>query len=328
MDSARIDKHVKPVIWLVVPCYNEEDVLPITASLFTDKLTQLVASDSISDQSRVLFVDDGSLDSTWNVISELADENSAVLGLKLSRNCGHQNALLCGLMEARGNCDAAISVDCDGQDSIDAVDCMVENYCAGDEIVYGVRSDRSTDTAFKRGTAHAFYRLMSTFGAEIVYDHADYRLLGSRALDELAEYREVNLFLRGLVPMLGLPSSTVAYKRAERVAGQSHYPLRKMISLAVNGITSLSVKPIRLVSGLGMLFSLLGLVGVIWAFVAFATNHAVDGWASTVVLVSLLGGIQLLSLGVIGEYIGKIYLETKQRPRYVVERRTWMGYPR
>lgn len=318
----------KPIVWLVVPCFNEEEALPRTASLFAGKLSQLAESGTISPLSRVCFVDDGSTDSTWSIVGDLAEADERFIGVKLSRNRGHQNALYCGLMEARGKCDAAISIDCDGQDDIDAIDQMVANFLAGDDIVYGVRADRSTDTAFKRGSAQLFYRLMGSMDAGTVYNHADYRLLSTRALDELANYREVNLFLRGMVPLMGLPSSTVEYERAERVAGSSHYPLGKMVSLAGDGITSMSVKPLRMVSALGAVFSLLGLVGVVWALVAFATGNAVAGWASTVVLVSLIGGIQLLSLGVIGEYVGKIYLETKQRPRYAVEARTWQPAPR
>lgn len=313
----------KPILWLVIPCYNEEVVLPQTAPLFLAKLEQLAGEGAISARSRVCFVDDGSKDGTWRIIASLSDGDERYVGVKLSRNRGHQNALLCGLMEARGQCDAAVSIDCDGQDDIDAIDEMVASFLAGDDVVYGVRADRSTDTAFKRGSAQAFYKVMGSMGADTVYNHADYRLMSARALDALADYHEVNLFLRGMVPLVGFPSSTVYYERAERVAGESHYPLGKMISLAINGITSMSIKPIRIVSGLGVLFSLLGLVGVIWAIVAVVTGQAVAGWASTVVLVSLIGGIQLLSLGVIGEYVGKVYLESKSRPRFAVEQRTW-----
>ena len=317
------DNQGKPVVWLVVPCYNEEAVLPCTAPLFAEKIDQLIAQKGVSRKSCVCFVDDGSTDATWRIISEYAARDGRFAGVKLSRNRGHQNALLAGLMEARGNCDAAISIDCDGQDDINAIDRMVDNFLAGDDVVYGVRADRSTDTAFKRGSAQLFYRLMGSIDSDIVYNHADYRLLSARALDELANYPEVNLFLRGMVPMIGLPSSVVTYERAERLAGESHYPIRKMVALAANGITSMSTKPLRIVSGLGMLFSLIGLVGIVWALVAFATGSSVAGWASTIVLVSLIGGIQLLGLGVIGEYVGKIYLEAKQRPRYAVEERTW-----
>ena len=313
----------KPILWLVIPCYNEEAVLPQTAPLFLGKIEQLAADGLISALSRVCFVDDGSKDGTWKVISSLSENDEHFIGVKLSRNRGHQNALLCGLMEARGKCDAAVSIDCDGQDDINAIDQMVENFLAGDDIVYGVRADRSTDTAFKRGSAQLFYKLMASMGADTVYNHADYRLMSARALDELADYREVNLFLRGMIPLVGFPSSTVYYERAERIAGESHYPLGKMVSLALNGITSMSIKPIRIVSGLGILFSLLGFIGIIWAIVAVVTGQAVAGWASTVVLVSLIGGIQLLSIGVIGEYVGKVYLESKSRPRFAVEQRTW-----
>lgn len=314
----------KPILWLVVPCYNEEAVLLKTAPMFQAKLDQLVEKGAVSAQSRICYVDDGSKDGTWRIISTLAEDDTRFVGVKLSRNRGHQNALLCGLMEARGRCDAAVSIDCDGQDDINAIDQMVDNFLAGDDIVYGVRADRSSDTAFKRGTAQAFYKVMGAMGADTVYNHADYRLMSARALDELSDYHEVNLFLRGMVPLVGFPSSVVYYERAERIAGESSYSLGKMLGLAVNGITSMSIKPIRIVSGLGVLFSLLGLVGIVWAIVAVVTGQAVAGWASTVVLVSLIGGIQLLSLGVIGEYVGKVYLESKSRPRFAVEQRTWV----
>ena len=318
----------KPILWLVIPCYNEEAVLPKTAPTFEGKIEDLVQAEMVSHDSRILFVDDGSTDATWKIICELSARSERCIGLKLSRNRGHQNALLCGMMEARGKCDACVSVDCDGQDDINAIDAMVANYLAGDDIVYGVRSDRSSDSLFKRTTAQSFYKMMNKLGAETYYNHADYRLLSERALEALAEFGEVNLFLRGMVTQLGFPHSTVMYERSERVAGESHYPLGKMVALAINGITSMSVGPIRLVSALGIVFSLIGFVGVIWAIVAIATGSAVAGWASTIVLVSLIGGLQLLCLGVVGEYIGKTYLESKSRPRYLVEERTWQPYKR
>jgi len=318
----------KPILWLVIPCFNEEEVLPITAPLFLEKITKLADAGRISQKSRVVFVDDGSSDSTWSIIQQLSNQDERFGGLRLSRNRGHQNALLCGLMEARRYCDAAISVDCDGQDDINAIDQMVEHFLAGDDIVFGVRSDRSTDSAFKRGSAQAFYKLMGRFGTETIYNHADYRLLSAQALEALAEFGEVNLFLRGMVLQLGFPYSVVTYERHERIAGQSHYPLKKMLALAIDGITSLSIVPIRLVSMIGLIFSILGFVGVIWALVSFALGSAIVGWSSTIVLISLIGGIQLLSLGVIGEYVGKTYLESKARPRYIVADRTWQPHHR
>lgn len=318
-----VEQQSKPILWIVIPCYNEEEVLPETAPLFLAKLEDLGAQGHISGKSRVCFIDDGSTDGTWREINRLAASDPHFLGVSLAHNRGHQNALLCGLMEARKHCDAVISIDCDGQDDVNAMDQMVQNYLAGDDIVYGVRDNRDSDTAFKRGTAQAFYRLMAKLGAETVYNHADYRLMSKKALDALAECGEVNLFLRGMVPLIGLPHSEVTYTRNERVAGESHYPLRKMIGLALDGITSLSVQPIRLASMLGILFSIIGLIGIVWAVVAVVTGNAVAGWASTIVVVCLIGGIQLLSIGVIGEYIGKIYLESKRRPRYLVRERTW-----
>ena len=320
--STEMNSNEAPLLWIVVPCYNEEQVLPLTAPLFLEELQLLAAAGKVSDSSSVVFVDDGSSDGTWRVINDLVASNSHFKGIALSRNRGHQNALLCGLMQARGQCDITVSIDCDGQDDITAIERMVDAYAEGYDVVYGVRSKRETDTVFKRSTAEGFYKLLSKMGAEVVFNHADYRLMSARALDGLAEFGEVNLYLRGMVPMVGFPSTTVEYERTERVAGESHYPLGKMLGLAFNGITSLSVKPIRLVAGAGMLFSLVGLVGVLWALVAVLTGNAVTGWASTMCVVCLIGGLQLLSLGVIGEYIGKIYLETKHRPSYIVKERT------
>ena len=320
--STEMNSNEAPLLWIVVPCYNEEQVLPLTAPLFLEELQLLAAAGKVSDSSSVVFVDDGSSDGTWRVINDLVASNSHFKGIALSRNRGHQNALLCGLMQACGQCDITVSIDCDGQDDITAIERMVDAYAEGYDVVYGVRSKRETDTVFKRSTAEGFYKLLSKMGAEVVFNHADYRLMSARALDGLAEFGEVNLYLRGMVPMVGFPSTTVEYERTERVAGESHYPLGKMLGLAFNGITSLSVKPIRLVAGAGMLFSLVGLVGVLWALVAVLTGNAVTGWASTMCVVCLIGGLQLLSLGVIGEYIGKIYLETKHRPSYIVKERT------
>ena len=312
-----------PVLAIVIPCYNEEEVLPITSGLFKAELEDLVAKGKVDPASHVLLVNDGSRDRTWELIEGLAADDPAFRGCSLSRNRGHQNALLGGLMEARGHCDATISIDCDGQDDIATMEAMVDAYLDGCDVVYGVRSSRETDTFFKRFTAQSFYRLLSSMGVECVYNHADYRLLGARALDALAEFREVNLFLRGMVPLVGFRSTSVYYERHERMAGESHYPLSKMLALAVNGITSLSVKPIRLITWTGLAVALASLAAIVWVLVAHAAGATVAGWASTTAAVCFMGGVQILSLGVIGEYVGKIYLESKHRPRYVISERTW-----
>lgn len=307
-----------PVLAIVIPCFNEAEVLPATSPAFRAKIEELVGLGMVSARSYVLFVDDGSSDATWSVIEGLAADGGVFRGIKLSRNRGHQNALLAGLMEVRGKCDISISIDCDGQDDIDAMNKMVEAYRAGAEVVYGVRSSRKTDTAFKRGSAQAFYKLLSSMGAETVYNHADYRLLSNKVLDALSQFEEVNLFLRGMVPLVGFNSTSVYYERHERVAGESHYPLRKMVALAVDGITSLSVKPIRLITLLDITVSIVSFIGVIWAIVTALMGNSVAGWASLVCVLCLLSGVQLLSIGVIGEYVGKTYLETKHRPRFIV----------
>ena len=311
----------KPILWIVIPCYNEEKVLPITAPMFLQKLQSLAEKGLVSDKSRVLFVNDGSRDSTWELICRFAKEDEHFIGISQSRNRGHQNAVLAGLMEAlhSGSCDITISIDCDGQDDINAMDKMIDEYAAGMDVVYGVRSKRTTDTWFKRTTAEGFYKVMKALGADVVFNHADYRLLSRRALDGLAEFKEVNLFLRGLVPLVGYRCSSVYYERAERLAGESHYPLKKMLAFAFDGITSLSNKPIRLITGAGIAVSLISFIGVIWAIVQAVLGSAVAGWASTICIVCFMGGVQLVCLGVIGEYVGKIYGETKARPRYIVE---------
>ena len=313
----------RPILWIVVPCYNEEQVLPLTAPMFLQKLQELTDGGKISKNSRILFVNDGSADKTWNIIRELAEKDEHYIGICQSRNRGHQNAVLAGLMEAKDRCDITISIDCDGQDDINAMDRMVDEYLNGAEIVYGVRAKRDTDSFFKRFTAEAFYKLMKTLGAEVVFNHADYRLISARVLQHLADFEEVNIFLRGMVPLVGFPSTTVSYDRAERLAGKSHYPLRKMLALAFNGITSLSVKPITLITTIGIGFSFIGLILMIWAVVRAILAQTVAGWASTVCIVCLLGGIQLISMGILGQYIGKTYLETKHRPRYIISARTW-----
>ncbi len=310
-----------PILYLVVPCYNEEAVLPLTSRLFHDKLDALAQAGRISPDSRVLYVDDGSRDNTWAIIRQLAAEGPAE-GLRLSRNRGHQNALLAGLMAAKDRADVTVSVDCDGQDDINAVDAMLEEYAAGCEVVYGVRRSRDTDTAFKRGTARLFYKLMNALGAETVYDHADYRLLSRRALEALAQFKEVNLFLRGLVPLVGFRSSSVYYERTSRLAGESHYPLHKMVALAVNGITSLSVRPLKLITTLGLGVSGISLVMIVWSLIRHFTDATVSGWSSLMCAILFLGGVQLLCIGVLGEYIGKIYAEVKGRPRYIISENT------
>ena len=314
----------KPVLWIVVPCYNEEAVLPITAPMLKKELDDLIGSGRVSSKSRILFVNDGSKDKTWDIINELSAADEHYIGISQSRNRGHQCAVLAGMMEAVEDSDMIISIDADGQDDITAMTEMVDKYLKGAEVVYGVRNDRETDSFFKRFTAESFYKFLRFMGADVVFNHADYRLVSSVVLESFSDFKEVNLFLRGLFPLVGYKSDTVYYKRTKRMAGKSHYPLRKMLHLAFDGITSLSVKPISIITGIGLFVSLLGFIGVIWAvYVALFTNEAVRGWASTVCIVCLLSGIQLFSLGVIGEYIGKIYLETKRRPRYIINERTW-----
>lgn len=312
---------MKPVLYIVIPCYNEEKVLPITSGMFLEKLKRLISTDIISDDSRIMFVNDGSRDSTWDIITKLSGEQKYFTGLSLSRNRGHQNALLAGLTEAGKLCDITISIDCDGQDDINAMDSMVREYLDGAEIVYGVRSSRETDTFFKRTTAQGFYKLMNRMGANVVYNHADYRLLSAKVIKELANFKEVNIFLRGMIPLVGFKSTCVYYERHERLAGESHYPLKKMLALAIDGITSLSTKPIRIITTFGFVIAFLSLIGIIWSVIAFALGKTVAGWASLVTIIFFFSGIQLLSLGVIGEYIGKIYLETKARPRFIIEKR-------
>ena len=314
---------MKPVLYIVVPCYNEQEVLPITAPLFLKKIEMLRDLGKISDESRVLFVNDGSRDATWEIIKGLAAADPHFLGIAQSRNRGHQNALLAGLMEAKDRCDITISIDCDGQDDIDAMDQMVDAYLDGCEVVYGVRASRRTDSFFKRFTAQSFYKFLSAMGAEVVYNHADYRLISARVLKEFANYHEVNLFLRGLIPLVGFKSTTVSYDRAERLAGKSHYPLRKMIALAMDGITSLSVKPLQLITGFGVVVALVSFIGVLWALITALCGRSVAGWASMTCIVCFVSGVQLISLGILGEYVGKIYLETKQRPRYIISERSW-----
>ena len=311
-----------PVLYIIVPCYNEQEVLPITSGQFLAQLQSMAVSGKVSAQSKILFVDDGSRDGTWDIITRLAADDARFAGIRQSRNRGHQNAVFAGLMEAKDRADITISIDCDGQDDISAMEKMVDEYRAGSEIVYGVRSSRKTDTFFKRFTAQSFYRLLRHWGAEVVFNHADYRLVSSRVLEAFADFHEVNLFLRGMFPLVGFKSTCVSYERHERIAGKSHYPLAKMLALAFDGITSLSVKPVRIITMLGIFVSLLSFAGVVWTVMDYFLGESVIGWASTVCIVCFIGGVQLVSLGILGEYIGKIYLEVKARPRYIISERT------
>ena len=308
------------IMYIVIPCYNEEEMLPITAKEIMKKMDALTAAGKISPKSKVMFVDDGSKDKTWQIISQLNSMSDMFTGVKLSRNKGHQNALLAGLMTAKNYADIIVSMDADLQDDINAIDGFLEKRAEGCDIVYGVRSSREKDTAFKRNTAQAYYKILEKMGVEITYNHADYRLMSKRAVEALAEFKEVNLFLRGLVPMVGYKSDIVTYVRNERVAGESKYPLKKMISFAVEGITSLSVKPIRFITTIGIIVFLVSLIMLIYFLITWAVGSTVRGWASTITSVWAIGGLQLLAIGIIGEYIGKIYLETKARPKFIIEK--------
>lgn len=306
-------------IYMVVPCYNEEEVLDETTRQLTDKLHNLIQAGKISGKSRILYVNDGSKDQTWAIISRLHEEYDIVSGVNLSRNRGHQNAVLAGLMYAKDHCDAAISMDADLQDDINAIDEMVDKFNQGIDVVYGVRSSRKTDTFFKKFTAEGFYKLMKWMGVDIVFNHADYRLMSRRVLQQLENYKEVNLFLRGIVPLIGYPSDNVYYERHERFAGESKYPLKKMLSFAFDGITSFSVKPIRFILTLGMLIFLISMGILIYSIVRHFMGETVLGWSSLMVSIWALGGLQLLAIGIVGEYIGKMYLETKERPRFAIQ---------
>lgn len=313
----------KPKLCIVIPCYNEEEVLPITAPMFLDKINELIGLGLISEKSKILFVNDGSKDKTWEIIGNLSNTDDKFIGISQSRNRGHQAAVLAGLMEAKDEFDITISIDCDGQDDINAMNEMVTKYLEGYEVVYGVRSKRDTDTFFKRFTAESFYKLLKWMGAEVVFNHADYRLISSKVLNEFAKYKEVNIFLRGLIPLVGFKSTTVEYKREERIAGESHYPLKKMLGLAFDGITSLSVKPIRMITSVGVIISILSLIIICWAIITHLFGNSIAGWASIIAMISFFGGLQMICIGIIGEYIGKIYLETKARPRYIISERTY-----
>ena len=307
-------------IYLVGPCYNEEEVLRETASRLKEKMKGLISNKVISDKSRIAFIDDGSKDKTWSIIEELNSSDKIFSGVKLSRNRGHQNALLAGLITVKDYCDASISLDADLQDDINVIDKFIEKFNDGCDVVYGVRSERQTDTVFKRTTAQGFYKIMKALGVDIVYNHADYRLMSKRALDSLQDFKEVNLFLRGIVPLIGYKSDVVLYQRNERFAGESKYPLKKMLSFAFEGITSFSVKPIRLILTVGIIMFISSLAALLYFLIIWMAGKTVQGWTTVVASIWMIGGIQLLCLGVIGEYIGKIYIETKERPKYIIDK--------
>lgn len=309
---------MKEILYLVIPCYNEEEVLQETAKRLLLKINNMISKEIISKESKILFVNDGSKDKTWSIIEELHNKDNIFSGINLSRNRGHQNALLAGLMTAKEYADMTISLDADLQDDVDVIDKFVEQYYEGSDVVYGVRSSRQTDTFFKKSTALLFYKFMKGLGVDMVYNHADYRLMSKRALDGLSEFTEVNLFLRGMVPLVGYKYSIVEYERHERFAGESKYPLKKMISFALDGITSLSIKPIRIISGLGFTIFFISVIALLYSFIVKFTGYTITGWTSLTISIWMLGGVQLLCLGVIGEYIGKIYNETKRRPRFII----------
>ena len=306
-------------LYLAIPCYNEEDVLWDSAEKLLNKYYDMMSAETISPDSKIVFIDDGSKDRTWDIIKDLHNQNAIFQGIKLSRNRGHQNALLAGLMTLRDKADAVISIDADLQDDINVFDEMVRHYENGCDVVYGVRSKRATDTFFKRFTAEAFYKILNRMGAKVIFNHADFRLMSRRALEAFSLYRETNIFLRGMVPLIGYKSEIVKYERSARLAGESKYPLKKMLSLAWEGITSLSIQPIRIITWLGLFIFLISLVMIIYSVISFFVGVAVSGWASTLCSIWALGGLQLLAIGIIGEYIGKIYLETKRRPRFIVD---------
>lgn len=307
-------------LYLVVPCYNEEEVINETVTRLSKKLSSMVLEGLITKESKLLFVDDGSKDKTWKMITQFTSDYPFVEGIKLTHNSGHQNALLAGLMTAKNNCDCCISLDADLQDDIEVLNEFVERFHEGSQVVYGVRRQRETDSFFKRTTAKSFYKVMKKFGTEVVNDHADYRLLGNEALNSLAEFKEVNLFLRGLAPLLGYKTDIVYYNREKRFAGESKYPLAKMLSFAVDGITSFSVKPLKFISNFGILISFCSVLGLLYALISYFTGNAVSGWTAIVASIWLLGGMQMFCLGVVGTYIGKIYSEVKSRPRYIIEK--------
>ena len=310
-------------LYLIAPCYNEQEVLPITYKQFVEKINELIKAKRVSKDSKVLFVNDGSKDNTWNIIKELSSKNNCVEGICLSRNRGHQNALLAGLMEAKDNCDITITLDCDGQHDINAVNLMLDKYDEGYEVVYGVRNNRSGDSFFKKVFSEIYYKLLNKLGGEIITNHADYRLVSSKVLNEFKDFKEVNIFLRGLFPLVGFNSTTVNYDQFDREAGKSHYSLKKMLTLAIDGITSLSITPIRIITGFGLFVTLLSFIYIIYSIISYFKGNTVQGWASMTCIICFVSGIQLISLGIIGEYVGKTYMETKQRPRYIISEKTY-----
>lgn len=316
-------KSKKKTLYLVIPCYNEEAVLPKTYKQFVNKINELVKKGRINSGSKVLFVNDGSKDNTWNILKKLSKNNKCVEAISLSRNRGHQNALLAGLMEAKKMCDITITLDCDGQHDINAVNEMLDKYDEGYEIVYGVRNNRTGDSFFKKTFSELYYKLLNSLGGEIITNHADYRLVSSKVLNEFKDFKEVNIFLRGLFPLVGFKSTTIKYNQLDREAGSSHYSLKKMLTLAIDGITSLSITPIRLITGVGAIVALLSFIGVIYTLIVYFMGKTVQGWASMTCIICFVSGIQLISLGIIGEYVGKTYLETKQRPRYIISEKTY-----
>lgn len=309
------------ILYIVIPCYNEQEVLNETTKRLTVKMKHMIDENTISNCSRILYVDDGSKDNTWEIITKLYEENDLVTGIKLSRNKGHQNALLAGLFEAADHADMIISMDADLQDDIDVLDKFVDEYYKGSQIVYGVRKSRKKDSVFKRTTAIAFYKLMKEMGVELVYNHADYRLMSKRAVQELMNYKEVNLFLRGIIPLIGFKTSIVEYDRGSRFAGKSKYPLRKMVYFAIDGLTSTSVRPIRMITMFGLFSILFSIAYAIYVLIGHATGGTIPGWTTSVLLICFFGGVQIMCTGIVGEYVGKIYLETKARPRFIVERK-------
>lgn len=319
MCNARTSNHSMTKLYLAIPCYNEEEVLRDSAEKLLNKYNNMIADGKITPDSKIVFIDDGSKDKTWSIIKELHNENPVFQGIKLSRNRGHQNALLCGLMTLKDKADAVISIDADLQDDINVFDEMVQKYEEGCDVVYGVRSKRETDTFFKRFTAEAFYKILNKMGAKVIFNHADFRLMSKRALEAFSQYKETNIFLRGMVPLIGYKSDIVTYERSERLAGESKYPLKKMLALAWEGITSLSIQPIRMITWLGGIVFTVSIIMIIYCLVSFFFGLAETGWASILCSIWAIGGLKLLSIGIIGEYIGKIYLETKQRPRFIVD---------
>ncbi len=313
---------MKSILYIVIPCYNEEEVLPITYKLFLNELNTLVQKEKISTKSKIVFVDDGSSDNTWQIISDLAKTYEAIEGIQQSRNRGHQNAVLMGMLDSKDKCDICITIDCDGQDDVTTIEQMIDKYHEGYEVVYGVRNNRDTDTIFKKYTALSFYTLLKKMGVNVVYNHADYRLMSKSVLEGLSQFKEVNLFLRGLIPLVGFKNTNVYYKRNARIAGESHYPLKKMLALAIDGITSMSTTPLRIITCLGILVSFLSFLFIFWVIIGYFLGNTLSGWASLVSVICLLCGFQLISIGIIGEYVGKIYLEVKNRPRFIISKRT------